>query len=89
MISLNLIAIPSIGSDGFSLRYCEAALGRFVRAPQETAKPAGDPASPSNYYRLPRPGILWNGAADAPLPRDGGRTRRRERSAAAPPKIHP
>ena len=70
--------------------YCEAALGRFVRPPQAAAKPAGDPDSPSNYYRLPRPGLLWNDAADAPLPRDGGRTRHREKSdAATPPKAHP
>lgn len=70
--------------------YCEAALGRFVRPPQAAAKPAGDPDSPSNYYRLPRPGLLWNDAADAPLPRDGGRTRHREKSdAAPPPKAHP
>ena len=55
--------------------YCEAALGRFVRDPQETAKPVTDPDDPSNYYRVPRPGILWNGDAGPELPRDGGRKR--------------
>ena len=55
--------------------YCEAALGRFVRDPQETARPAADPGNPSNYYRVPRPGILWNGDSDPGLPQDGGRKR--------------
>ncbi len=55
--------------------YCEAAVGRFVRDPQLTAKPVTDPDSPSNYYRVPRPGILWNGHSGVPLPEDGGRTR--------------
>ncbi len=56
--------------------YCEAALGRFVRDPRETARPVADPESPSNYYRLPRPGILWNGDHGESLPDDGGRKRR-------------
>lgn len=56
--------------------YCEAALGRFVRDPKETAKPIIDPAKPSNYYRLARPGILWNDDHGGPLPKDGGKKRR-------------
>ena len=56
--------------------YCEAVIGRFVRDPQETAKPITDPDSPSNYYRLARPGILWNGDHGGPLPKDGGKKRR-------------
>ena len=55
--------------------YCEAALGRFIRDPQETAKPVSKPKDPSNYYRVPRPGILWNGKKDGLLPKDGGRKR--------------
>ncbi len=55
--------------------YCEAALGRFIRGPRETAKPVADPEDPSNYYRVPRPGILWNGDYDEPLPEDGGKER--------------
>ena len=55
--------------------YCEAALGRFVRDPQAAVKGAADPKDPSNYYRVPRPGILWNGADADPLPDDGGRQR--------------
>ena len=56
--------------------YCEAALGRFVRDPQQTAKPITDPDSPSNYYRLARPGILWDGDPGGPIPEDGGKKRR-------------
>lgn len=56
--------------------YCEAALGRFQRDPQETAKPVTNPEDPSNYYRVPRPGILWNGTHGEPLPEDGGKERR-------------
>ena len=59
--------------------YCEAALGRFVRDPRTTAKSAVNPEDPSNYYRLPRPGILWNGEDDDWLPEDGGRNRRLKR----------
>ena len=59
--------------------YCEAALARFVRDPQETAKPMSAPDCPSNYYRLARPGILWNGNDGDPLPADGGRTRHLKR----------
>ena len=63
--------------------YCEAALGRFVREPQETAKSVTDPSSPSNYYRLPRPGILWNGDNGEPLPNDGGESRQLKKDKAA------
>ena len=56
--------------------YCEAALGRFVRDPDETGRPASSPKAPSNYYRVPRPGILWKGERGDPLPEDGGRKRR-------------
>ena len=56
--------------------YCEAALGRFVRDPRTTTKSVVNPEEPSNYYRLPRPGILWNGESGDLLPEDGGRHRR-------------
>ena len=56
--------------------YCEAALGRFVQNPCETARAAANPENPSNYYRVSRPGILWNGNLYERLPTDGGRTRR-------------
>ena len=56
--------------------YCEAALGRFVREPHETSKRGASPDNPANYYRIPRPGILWSGDPDVPLPEDGGMKRR-------------
>lgn len=59
--------------------YCEAALGRFVRDPRTTAKSTVNREDPSNYYRLPRPGILWNGEDDDWLPEDGGKHRRLKR----------
>ena len=55
--------------------YCAAALGRFVRDPRASAKAVADPDSPSNYYRLARPGILWQARDGAPLVADGGRKR--------------
>ena len=55
--------------------YCEAAKGRFVRDAKQTAKPAARPDNPSNYYRIPRPGILWNGEAGPELLEDGGKRR--------------
>lgn len=56
--------------------YCEAAVGRFVRDPGDTVRAAADPKDPSNYYRVPRPGILWTGDHAEPLPEDGGRQRK-------------
>lgn len=57
--------------------YCEAALGRFVRPRGASAKSAADPNDESNYYRVPRPGILWNDAPGERLPEDGGKQRPR------------
>ncbi len=56
--------------------YCEAALGRFVRDPQQTAKPVTNPDVPSTCYRVPRPGILWNDDTSPELRQDGGKKRR-------------
>ena len=58
--------------------YCEAALARFAREPQETGKSVSNPEAASNFYRIPGPGILWNGntSSELELPQDGGRTRR-------------
>lgn len=57
--------------------YLEGALGRFVEheAP-ETPKP--QKKDDETYYRVPHPGILWNGHDEretAPLPEDGGKNR--------------
>lgn len=52
--------------------YLKGAIGRFVCP--SMVKP---PKSKKNddYYRIPRPGFLWNGADPAPLAADGGRKR--------------
>ena len=63
-----------------SLDYCQGALGRFVRSPQETMRPTANPKDPSNYYRIPRPSILWDSDLEEPLPQDGGKRRRIERA---------
>ena len=54
--------------------YCEAAQGRFDRK-NPPVKPVANPDDDSNYYRVPRPGILWNGDIDDTLPEDGGQKR--------------
>ncbi len=54
--------------------YLKGALGRFKR--ETTVRCTADPDDSDNYYRVPRPGILWNGSHGAPLPADGGAKRR-------------
>jgi site-specific DNA-methyltransferase (cytosine-N4-specific) len=53
--------------------YLRGALGRFQRTP--VPREAADPLDDDNYYRIPRPGILWNGTQGEPLQQDGGKTR--------------
>lgn len=48
--------------------YVEGGIGRFVAEP--TTNGAAD-----KFYRLWRPGLLWNGNDNDALPADGGRTR--------------
>ncbi len=55
--------------------YLKGALGRFDRSPVANGKARTDPDDESNYYRVPRPGILWNGAHGDPLAADGGKNR--------------
>jgi DNA modification methylase len=56
--------------------YLKGALARFARpvgmAPDTAEMREGDE---SDYYRLPRPGLLWNGSDGTSLPADGGRKR--------------
>jgi site-specific DNA-methyltransferase (cytosine-N4-specific) len=61
--------------------YLDGAMARFTR-PQEPQLPmdAGDlkvvdANDEANYYRVPRPGVLWNGRPTEALPPDGGRSR--------------
>lgn len=53
--------------------YLKGAMARFERGVYE--KVISKPEDESNYYRIPRPGILWNGDDGEQLPEDGGRTR--------------
>lgn len=57
--------------------YLQGAIGRFtsVSPPRENAQSRSEKDS---YYRIPHPGLLWNGSDErksAPLPVDGGRKR--------------
>jgi site-specific DNA-methyltransferase (cytosine-N4-specific) len=53
--------------------YLKGAVGRFERGVQK--KPVIPIENDSNYYRIPRPGILWNGEHGENLAQDGGKTR--------------
>ena len=57
--------------------YLIGALGRFEADPRadNEAKLMRDEGADSNYYRLPHPGILWNGTHGDRLNEDGGRKR--------------
>jgi DNA modification methylase len=52
--------------------YLDGALGRFER-PSAVERPS--PTDPDAYYRVPRPGLLWNGPDPIPLAADGGKKR--------------
>jgi len=54
--------------------YLEGALGRFVNGIRKPERPSVD--DDASYYRVPRPGLLWNGHTGDPLPQDGGRGRK-------------
>lgn len=63
--------------------YLRGGIGRFERPPA-AAKPS-QPQLPEldsaqigregDFYKLPRPGLLWNGESSDPLPPDGGQKR--------------
>lgn len=54
--------------------YLEGALGRFTPGGMASVRPPKS-GQDENYYRIPRPGVLWNGTDGDPLPADGGRAR--------------
>lgn len=66
-----------------SEEYLHGALGRFARGVYE--KPIADPKDDKNYYRVPRPGILWNGHENERLPKDGGKKRKQKARAVPEP----
>lgn len=55
--------------------YLHGAMGRFQREASDVTKPAPRLEDDSNYYKLARPGLLWNGKAPDVLPADGGKHR--------------
>jgi site-specific DNA-methyltransferase (cytosine-N4-specific) len=55
-----------------SEEYLKGAMGRFEN-PSSVERPA--PGDADAYYRVPRPGLLWNGPDPVPLAADGGKTR--------------
>jgi hypothetical protein len=56
--------------------YLKGAIGRFQSSrTRDRAATRGDSNRDSNYYRIPRPGIRWNGEEQGVLPLDGGRAR--------------
>ncbi len=56
-----------------SEEYLKGAVGRFEYGVSE--KPVSNPQDESNYYRVPHPGILWNGEHGDRLLEDGGKKR--------------
>ncbi|HKS73544.1 MAG TPA: site-specific DNA-methyltransferase [Terriglobales bacterium] len=52
--------------------YLAGGLGRFVR-PSQLERPSPD--DEGAYYRVPRPGLLWNGEPGERLSSDGGKKR--------------
>lgn len=59
--------------------YLQGALARFDKPITETKKvrPMTEVVEDtSNYYRIPRPGILWNGNDEPSLPSHGGKKRK-------------
>jgi site-specific DNA-methyltransferase (cytosine-N4-specific) len=58
--------------------YLNGARGRFAEAPRTKktgSRSASGMTSEANYYKAPRPDILWNGTPSGRLPSDGGRRR--------------
>lgn len=55
--------------------YLKGALGRFERNPPTNGKSDSNPDDDNNFYRVPRPGIFWNGSHGDPLAKDGGAKR--------------
>jgi len=61
--------------------YLTGALGRFqANGNGEKAKSSSRKEENGNFYKVPRPGILWNGIDADPLCTDGGRTRPKTRA---------
>lgn len=57
--------------------YLEGAKGRFLPASERTETVGHSTGAKS--YQIARPGLLWNGVEQEPLPEDGGRSRARSK----------
>jgi site-specific DNA-methyltransferase (cytosine-N4-specific) len=55
--------------------YLKGAVGRFTPGGAATAKDSAKAKRQEGYYRIPRPGLLWNGSDGEPLQADGGKKR--------------
>jgi site-specific DNA-methyltransferase (cytosine-N4-specific) len=55
--------------------YLKGAVSRFPPINTVVAKTTPRPPSDANYYKVPRPGLLWNGSDGDALQADGGKTR--------------
>jgi len=56
--------------------YLQGAMGRFDRNASGAVEGIQrSENADSSYYKVPRPGLLWNGCEGEPLPEDGGKTR--------------
>ena len=61
--------------------YLGGALGRFTKRPEEDPPARARRRSQTSnekrgdFYRIPRPDVLWNGNKEQPLPIDGGKKR--------------
>ena len=55
--------------------YLKGAVGRFPPSGMASAKPTPKANPGENFYRVSRPGVLWNGIDGDPLPADGGKKR--------------
>lgn len=53
-------------------QYLKGAVGRFMK-PNTVVRP--EPDDDDAWYRVPRPGLMWNGADSIPLSSDGGKKR--------------
>lgn len=59
--------------------YLRGAKGRFASLPDATKTVIKTPkGEEDSYYRVPHPGLLWNGSDPEPLPADGGQKRPRQ-----------
>lgn len=59
--------------------YLRAAVGRFARPADQMSASRKTGDEESEYYKIPRPSLFWDGVLGEPLPTDGGRKR---------PKLH-